>query len=148
MAKFFKPLMELCTPAKVYLFLAAVSILGTLFSGTSLMATAFSIIVSLLWAFLLGYLCDKNMKTLSWVILLLPLILMIAVFVLSGMVAIAAVKEEHKKEEQDKEGMTVMGVNIPTKAEDATELLKKHSPGTVVGKAICKAFPDIDMCTQ
>lgn len=148
MAKFFKPLMELCTPAKVYLLLAAMSILGTLFSGTSLMATAFSIIISLLWAFLLGYLCDKNMKTLSWVILLLPLILMVAVFVLSGMVAIAAVKEEHEKEEHDKEGMTVMGVNIPTKVEDATELLKKHSPGTVVGKAICKAFPGIDMCTQ
>jgi hypothetical protein len=63
--------MKLCTPALVYLVL---SVIG-LFLGSK-MFTVIHILGILLWTFILNYLCSIGLKTVSWILVLLPVIIM------------------------------------------------------------------------
>ena len=95
MAKFFKPIGELCTPAKVYMVIAAVSILAS-FMTDSLFGIAFHAIVSLLWAFFLGWLCDSGHSGVSWFLVLwLPALMF--VFIIFGFVYLMTIKKEERK---------------------------------------------------
>ena len=66
--------MKLCAPALVYL---ALSVIG-LFIGAK-MFTLIHIIGILLWTFILNFLCSKGYTTLSWILVLLPIIFMFIV---------------------------------------------------------------------
>ena len=46
------------------------------------MAIATKLVFALIWTFLLGWLCSKGLKTLSWFLVLLPYILIAVMFVL------------------------------------------------------------------
>lgn len=112
MAKIIKPLTKLCTPAKVYLFLSAMSILGTFFT-VSIFTTLVHAVISMIWAFFLGFLCDNNMRTLSWGILFLPLIIMLAVFLVSGAIIFAAVEDDKKKKKEFSENKMNTTIAMP-----------------------------------
>ena len=64
---------NLCRPATIYFWLALVGILWSLVK-LQFVSAIFSFIFVLLWTALLDYLCSKGYSTISWVLLLLPLI--------------------------------------------------------------------------
>ena len=66
---------KLCTPAKIYFAIAVIAAIFALFRGVHLMAIAMKLIFAFIWTFVLGWLCSKGMKTLSWFLVLLPYII-------------------------------------------------------------------------
>lgn len=71
---------KLCTPAKVYFTIAVLSILLGLFSGFNFMAVLGKLIFAVLYTFVLGWLCSKGYKSLSWFLVLLPYVLILLTF--------------------------------------------------------------------
>jgi len=71
---------KLCTPAKIYFALAILSILMGLFSGFNLMAILGKLIFAVIYTFILGWLCSKGWKSLSWFLVLLPYVLILLTF--------------------------------------------------------------------
>jgi hypothetical protein len=45
------------------------------FKGVGLLAVAFKLLFAFIWTFILGWLCSKGLKTLSWFLVLLPYII-------------------------------------------------------------------------
>ena len=71
-----KDFSKLCTPAKVYFGIAAIATLFDLFNGVSIMLAFWKLVFAFIWTFILGGLCDKGYKSISWFLVLLPYILM------------------------------------------------------------------------
>ena len=69
----------LCLPATIYLVIAFIGIIGSLYMG-HMTSILFNIIVSILWVLLLNFLCQKGYTTVSWIILVLPIIFGILAF--------------------------------------------------------------------
>lgn len=63
---------KLCTPAKLYVFLAVIAIIFALIRGVSGMKIFYKIVFTFIWAFILGWLCDKGYKSVSWFLVLFP----------------------------------------------------------------------------
>jgi len=70
-----KDFSKLCTPAKIYFAIAVIASVFALFNGVKIMAVLFKLIFAFIWTFILGWLCDKGYKTLSWFLVLLPYII-------------------------------------------------------------------------
>ena len=95
---------QLCTPAQIYFSISFLSILsmmvqnisnqneyccGTMKANTpinNVIYFVFKIVYVLIWTYLLNLLCKKGYKTMSWVILLLPLI---GMFIIIGLVLVS-----------------------------------------------------------
>jgi len=71
-----KDFSKLCTPAKIYFGIAAIATLFDLLNGVSLMFAFWKLVFAFVWTFILGGLCDKGYKSISWALVLLPYILM------------------------------------------------------------------------
>jgi hypothetical protein len=67
---------KLCTPAKIYFAIAVIATLFDLFNGASIMFAFWKLIFAFIWTFILGGLCNKGYKSISWFLVLLPYILM------------------------------------------------------------------------
>lgn len=67
---------KLCTPAKIYFAIAVIAAVFALFNGASMMMEFWKIIFAFIWTFVLGWLCDKGYKSISWFLVLLPYIIM------------------------------------------------------------------------
>ena len=70
-----KAFSKLCTPAKIYFAISLVASIFALYTGVKVMAVATKLAFALIWTFLLGWLCSKGLKNLSWFLVLLPYIL-------------------------------------------------------------------------
>jgi len=70
-----KEFSELCTPAKIYFAIAVIASIFALFNGVTLMMVFMKLLFAFVWTFLLGWLCKKGFKTLSWFLVLLPYII-------------------------------------------------------------------------
>lgn len=70
-----KEFSRLCTPAKIYFAIALISTIIALFSGLSIMYAFWKMVFAFIWTFILGWLCDKGFKSISWFLVLLPYIL-------------------------------------------------------------------------
>jgi predicted PurR-regulated permease PerM len=66
----------LCTPAKIYFAIAVIAAIFALLNGAGLMVIFMNLVFAFAWTFVLGWLCKKGMKTLSWFLVLLPYIIM------------------------------------------------------------------------
>jgi hypothetical protein len=66
---------RLCTPAKIYFAIAIIASVVALFSGVRIMAVVVKLVFAFIWTFLLGWLCQKGFRALSWFLVLLPYIL-------------------------------------------------------------------------
>ena len=73
----FKNYSQLCTPARVYFTIAVIICLIGLLRGISVMHVIYKLIFALLWTYILAWLCDKGLKTLSWFLVALPYIIMV-----------------------------------------------------------------------
>lgn len=65
---------RLCTPAKIYFAIAVIASVIALFSGVRIMAVVLKLVFAFIWTFLLGWLCQKGFRALSWFLVLLPYI--------------------------------------------------------------------------
>lgn len=72
-----KEFSKLCSPAKLYLVITVIGIVMALFNKVSFMMVLVKLIFALLWTFVLNWLCEKGYKTLSWILVLLPFIVII-----------------------------------------------------------------------
>lgn len=74
-------LRKFCTPAKIYFAIALIASVLALLNGVRLMAVGWQMLFALVWTYILGWLCKKGYRTVSWFLVLLPYILMfIAMF--------------------------------------------------------------------
>jgi len=71
-----KDFSKLCTPAKIYFGIAVIATLFDLLNGAALMFAFWKMVFAFVWTFILGGLCDKGYKSISWTLVLLPYILM------------------------------------------------------------------------
>jgi len=65
-------LSNLCTPAFVYFVLGMISIVIAIGCGMGLFSILAKIILILIWTWFLNYLCLKDLKGLSWFLVILP----------------------------------------------------------------------------
>jgi hypothetical protein len=72
-----KKFAKLCTPAKIYFAIAVIAALVELFNGFGILAIVLKLVFALIWTFVLGWLCDKGLHSLSWFLVLLPYIVML-----------------------------------------------------------------------
>ena len=72
-----KEFSKLCSPAKLYLVITVIGIVLSLFNKISVVAVLVKAIFALFWTFVLNWLCEKGYKTLSWILVLLPFIIII-----------------------------------------------------------------------
>jgi len=95
---------QLCTPSQIYFVISFLSILSMIMQNiqdpnsyccglvraespiNNIFYFIFKIIYVFVWTYLLNVLCKKGYKTMSWVILLLPII---GMFILIGLVLIS-----------------------------------------------------------
>jgi hypothetical protein len=86
-----KEFSKLCTPAKIYFAIALFSSIVMLFRGVSFLAVLVKMIFAFIWTFVLGWLCNKGFKSISWFLVLLPYIIIVL-----GMFQIYRVSKEQK----------------------------------------------------
>ncbi len=72
-----------CTPAQLYLVLAAISLLSAFLKDFSIITLLANAVFVVLFAWILNFLCKKGLKTISWVLVLLPFALFAAGFLLA-----------------------------------------------------------------
>ena len=70
---------KLCTPAKIYFAFSVLSCIIMLFNRIPVLAVFTKLIFAFLWTFVLGWLCSKGYKSISWFLVLLPFIMIILV---------------------------------------------------------------------
>ena len=67
--------MNLCTPAMLYLLLSIITILMGFSEQFQLSIFVVKLIWMVVWVYILNLLCSKGYTTVSWVLVLLPFIL-------------------------------------------------------------------------
>lgn len=75
--------MKLCTPALIYFVIGVISLVIAFFQRfllSSLLIKGFFILV---WTWLLNLLCKKGYKTIAWILVILPYIVMFGVFAMA-----------------------------------------------------------------
>ena len=77
---------KICTPASLYLIISIVSILVALFYGLSLAIVLGKVVFVLFWIFLLNLLCKSGYTSISWFLVLLPYVVIMAVFIIDAFV--------------------------------------------------------------
>ena len=71
-----KDFSKLCTPAKIYFAIAVIAAIIALFSGAAILMTFINLVFAFIWTYVLGWLCSKGYTSISWLLVLLPYILM------------------------------------------------------------------------
>ena len=71
---------SICTPAQLYVILTIITIVG-LAIKKQFMAIISKLIFALIYTFILNWLCDKGWTTLSWVLVLLPFIIILLIVI-------------------------------------------------------------------
>jgi len=66
---------KLCTPAKLYFAFSVLSCIIMLFNRMPFFSVFSKLIIAFLWSFVLGWLCSKGYKSVSWFLVLLPFIM-------------------------------------------------------------------------
>jgi hypothetical protein len=70
--------LQLCAPAMLYLVLSLIWILLTNTIGVHIATQILKVIFMLLWTFVLNELCNNGFSTVSWILVLLPFVIMLA----------------------------------------------------------------------
>lgn len=75
-----KQFSTLCTPAKLYFVLSVLACVIALFNGVKFMTVSINLIVAFIWTAILGWFCKNGFTPISWLLVLLPYIMMVLVF--------------------------------------------------------------------
>lgn len=71
---------KLCTPARLYFVLAVLSCIIAFLNGVRWLTVGINLIVAFIWTAILGWFCKNGFTSLSWLLVLLPYIMMVLVF--------------------------------------------------------------------
>lgn len=74
---------KLCTPAMLYLVLAAISIVIGVFQKFQFLSLLIKVVFVAAWTWFLNFLCSKGYKVISWFLVLLPFLMMLGVFAMA-----------------------------------------------------------------
>ena len=83
-----------CTPAQLYLILAGISLLSAFFNNFQVITLVVNGIFVLIWGWILNWLCSKGLKSISWILVLLPFILFFFTFFFANDIVNNAVHAE------------------------------------------------------
>lgn len=75
-----KEFRKLCTPAKIYFVLSILSIIISLFKGFHLMLILMKLLFTIVWTYVLYWLCKKGFKAISWFLILLPFMMIFLIY--------------------------------------------------------------------
>ena len=67
---------KMCLPAKIYLAILIFTIILAVYQGIGLSIILFKTVFGFIWMWILNWICSKGYTNLSWIILLLPYVLM------------------------------------------------------------------------
>ena len=73
---------NLCTPAQLYFIMTAIGFLLTAWGFPKALTTSsimYQILITLIWTYLLGWICTKGWSGLSWFLVIAPFVLSIFV---------------------------------------------------------------------
>lgn len=68
---------SLCSPAKLYAGLIVITLFLEVFNGVPVIAIAIKLVFALIWVYVLNYICGSGFKWFSWLLVLLPFVLLI-----------------------------------------------------------------------
>jgi hypothetical protein len=66
-----------CTPAQLYLILGAIGIITAFLKNYGVWTLLTKSLFLVLWAYVLNWLCSKGFKAISWILVLLPFIMVL-----------------------------------------------------------------------
>lgn len=69
-----------CSPAQLYLFLGAIGIISAFMKNFSIETLLTKSLFVVIWAWVLNWFCSKGMKGISWILVLMPFILIAFMF--------------------------------------------------------------------
>jgi hypothetical protein len=69
-----------CTPAQLYLILGVIGIISASFNKFSVETLLTKALFLVVWAWVLNWLCSKGFQAISWILVLLPFILVLFMF--------------------------------------------------------------------
>jgi len=93
-----------CTPAQLYLVLGAIGIGMGFFKNYGVETLLMKALFLVVWAWVLNWLCSKGFKAISWVLVLLPFIMMFFAYFFIKDVAKEAFEDEGFEDEGFFEG--------------------------------------------
>ena len=88
---------KICTPAMLYLVFSILTMILIIYQGLSPGSAIVKGLFVLAWTWFLNFLCLKGHTTISWFLVLLPFLLMLAMFAMAMEVATSVVKKEPTK---------------------------------------------------
>jgi hypothetical protein len=72
---------KLCLPSMIFLVLSVISTSPLLFTNMGgITALLIKIVCIILWTWFLNFLCQKGLETISWILVILPYLVMFGVF--------------------------------------------------------------------
>lgn len=69
-----------CTPAQLYLILGVIGIISAFLKNFSIETLLTKALFLVIWAWVLNWLCSKGFTAISWILVLLPFILVLFMF--------------------------------------------------------------------
>jgi hypothetical protein len=69
-----KGIKNLCAPAKIYLVVTLFFCIMALMRDAPFMAVGIKVVFALIWTCILSWLCKKGLSAISWILILLPFI--------------------------------------------------------------------------
>ena len=72
-----------CSPAQLYLVLGTIGIIGAFFNNYSIETLLTKALFLVIWAWVLNWLCSKGFKAISWILVLLPFIMVLFTYFLT-----------------------------------------------------------------
>jgi len=93
-----KQFKDLCTPARIYFVVTVLFCVISLFNGMPFLGVAMKLFFAVIWTYILGWLCKKDLTALSWFLILLPLIIFLLGFF--GLMRVFKSVKENGKEQK------------------------------------------------
>ena len=76
---------ELCSPAQLYLVISVIAIVMAMVKQIQLSSILYKFVFMVGWTWVLNFLCSKGYKTVSWVLVFLPfIIIMLGIIMVVG----------------------------------------------------------------
>jgi hypothetical protein len=73
----------ICVPAMLYLILSIIALISMAFNNFGTLSLLVKVFFVAIWTWFLNFLCNQGYTTISWILVLLPLIVFILMILLS-----------------------------------------------------------------
>ena len=83
---------KLCTPAMIYFVLSVITLVIGVFTNFHIISLLIKGLFILVWTWFLNYLCKKGYSIISWILVILPFLMMFGVIAMAMEVVKGSVK--------------------------------------------------------